>query len=64
LIAIPRWPAARTSGARSATVREAVVALDVPLKMKELKMMDQIGMTPAQRAKVMGGNAARLLKLN
>jgi predicted TIM-barrel fold metal-dependent hydrolase len=27
-------------------------------------MMDQIGMTPAQRAKVMGGNAARLLKLN
>ena len=36
----------------------------VPLKMKGLKMMDQIGMTPAQRAKVMGGNAARLLKLN
>jgi hypothetical protein len=27
-------------------------------------MMDQIGMTPAQRGKVMGGNAARLLKLN
>jgi predicted TIM-barrel fold metal-dependent hydrolase len=27
-------------------------------------MMDQIGMTPAQRTKVMGGNAARLLKLN
>jgi predicted TIM-barrel fold metal-dependent hydrolase len=26
--------------------------------------MDQIGMTPVQRAKVMGGNAARLLKLN
>jgi predicted TIM-barrel fold metal-dependent hydrolase len=26
--------------------------------------MDQIGMTPAQRNKVMGGNAARLLKLN
>jgi len=36
----------------------------VPLKMKGLKMMDQIGMTAAQRAKVMGGNAARLLKLN
>src|SRR6202790_2946573 len=36
----------------------------VPLKMKGLKMMDQIGMTPAQRVKVMGGNAARLLKLN
>ena len=36
----------------------------VPLKMKGLKMMDQIGMTPAQRTKVMGGNAARLLKLN
>ena len=36
----------------------------VPLKMKGLKMMDQIGMTPAQRDKVMGGNAARLLKLN
>ena len=35
----------------------------VPLKMKGLKMMDQIGMTPAQREKVMGGNAARLLKL-
>src|SRR5580698_222025 len=36
----------------------------VPLKMKGLKMMDHIGMTPAQREKVMGGNAARLLKLN
>jgi aminocarboxymuconate-semialdehyde decarboxylase len=36
----------------------------VPLKMKGLKMMDLIGMTPAQRGKVMGGNAARLLKLN
>jgi len=36
----------------------------VPLKMKGLKMMDQIGMTAAQHAKVMGGNAARLLKLN
>jgi predicted TIM-barrel fold metal-dependent hydrolase len=36
----------------------------IPLKMEGLKMMDQIGMTPAQRAKVMGENAARLLKLN
>src|SRR3984885_13870777 len=36
----------------------------VPLKMKGLKMMDNIGMTPTQREKVMGGNAARLLKLN
>jgi aminocarboxymuconate-semialdehyde decarboxylase len=36
----------------------------IPLKLPALKMMDQIGMTPAQRAKVMGGNAARLLKLN
>jgi predicted TIM-barrel fold metal-dependent hydrolase len=27
-------------------------------------MMDEIGMTPAQYEKVMGGNAARLLKLN
>jgi aminocarboxymuconate-semialdehyde decarboxylase len=36
----------------------------IPLKLEGLKMMDQIGMTPAQRAKVMGGNAARLLKLN
>jgi aminocarboxymuconate-semialdehyde decarboxylase len=36
----------------------------IPLKMEGLKMMDQIGMTPSQRDKVMGGNAARLLKLN
>ena len=36
----------------------------IPLKLPALKMMDEIGMTPAQRAKVMGGNAARLLKLN
>jgi len=36
----------------------------IPLKLAGLKMMDQIGMTPSQRAKVMGGNAARLLKLN
>jgi aminocarboxymuconate-semialdehyde decarboxylase len=36
----------------------------IPLKLPALKMMDQIGMTPAQREKVMGGNAARLLKLN
>jgi predicted TIM-barrel fold metal-dependent hydrolase len=35
----------------------------VPLKLKGLKLMDEIGMTPAQYAKVMGGNAARLLKL-
>jgi aminocarboxymuconate-semialdehyde decarboxylase len=35
----------------------------IPLKMQGLKMMDQIGMTPAERDKVMGGNAARLLKL-
>jgi len=35
----------------------------VPLKLKALKMMDQIGMTPEQYKKVMGGNAARLLKL-
>jgi predicted TIM-barrel fold metal-dependent hydrolase len=36
----------------------------IPLKLPALKMMDQIGMTPGQREKVMGGNAARLLKLN
>ena len=36
----------------------------IPLKLEGLKMMDKIGMTPAQREKVMGGNAARLLKLN
>ena len=36
----------------------------IPLKLPALKMMDQIGMTPVQRGKVMGGNAARLLKLN
>jgi aminocarboxymuconate-semialdehyde decarboxylase len=36
----------------------------IPLKLQGLQMMDQIGMTPGERAKVMGGNAARLLKLN
>jgi aminocarboxymuconate-semialdehyde decarboxylase len=36
----------------------------IPLKMKGLRLMDEIGMTPQQREKVMGGNAARLLKLN
>jgi aminocarboxymuconate-semialdehyde decarboxylase len=36
----------------------------IPLKLEGLAMMDQIGMTPPQRDKVMGGNAARLLKLN
>ncbi len=35
----------------------------VPLKLKGLKMMDQIGMTDNQYKKVMGGNAARLLKI-
>lgn len=36
----------------------------IPLKMMAVKMMDEIGMTAAERDKVMGGNAARLLKLN
>jgi predicted TIM-barrel fold metal-dependent hydrolase len=36
----------------------------VPLKQKGFDMMSQIGLTPAQYKKVMGGNAARLLKLN
>jgi len=36
----------------------------VPLKQRGFDMMSQIGMTPAQYTKVMGGNAARLLKLN
>jgi len=36
----------------------------IPLKMQGIEMIDQIAMTPAQRDKVMGGNAARLLKLN
>jgi aminocarboxymuconate-semialdehyde decarboxylase len=36
----------------------------IPLKTMAIKMMDEIGMTPAEREKVMGGNAARLLKLN
>jgi predicted TIM-barrel fold metal-dependent hydrolase len=36
----------------------------IPLKRAGLEMMDQIGMTPDQREKVMGGNAARLLKLS
>jgi predicted TIM-barrel fold metal-dependent hydrolase len=35
----------------------------IPLKREGLEMMDKIGMTPAEREKVMGGNAARLLKL-
>ena len=35
----------------------------IPLKRAGLEMMDQIGMTPPEREKVMGGNAARLLKL-
>jgi aminocarboxymuconate-semialdehyde decarboxylase len=36
----------------------------IPLKMQGLQIMDQIGMNAEQRAKVMGGNAVRLLKLN
>jgi predicted TIM-barrel fold metal-dependent hydrolase len=36
----------------------------IPLKMMAVKMMDEIGMTPIDRDKVMGGNAARLLKLH
>ena len=39
-------------------------AADDPAQDGGLKLMDQIGMTPTQRDKVMGGNAARLLKLN
>ena len=35
----------------------------VPLKKKGFEMMNKIGMTPAQYTKVMGENAARLLKL-
>ena len=36
----------------------------IPLKREGLDMMDRIGMTAPERGKVMGGNAARLLKLN
>ena len=36
----------------------------IPLKREGLAMMDQIGMTPSERENVMGGNAARLLKLS
>jgi aminocarboxymuconate-semialdehyde decarboxylase len=36
----------------------------IPLKMQGIQLIDQIGLTPAQRGKVGGGNAARLLKLN
>jgi len=36
----------------------------IPLKLQGIELIDQIGLTPAQRDKVMGGNAARLLKLN
>jgi predicted TIM-barrel fold metal-dependent hydrolase len=32
--------------------------------MQGIQIIDQIGLTPAQREKVGGGNAARLLKLN
>ena len=35
----------------------------IPLKREGLEMMDRIGMTREEREKVMGGNAARLLKL-
>ena len=35
----------------------------IPLKREGLEMMDRIGMTGEEREKVMGGNAARLLKL-
>jgi aminocarboxymuconate-semialdehyde decarboxylase len=35
----------------------------IPLKRQGLEMIDRIGLTPAQREKVMGGSAARLLKL-
>ena len=35
----------------------------IPLKRAGFEMMDRIGLTPAEREKVMGGNAARLLKL-
>jgi len=35
----------------------------IPLKREGLEMMDRIGMTVAEREKVMGGNAARLLNL-
>jgi hypothetical protein len=36
----------------------------VPLKQKGFNLMNDIGMTKPQYDKVMGGNAARLLKLN
>jgi hypothetical protein len=36
----------------------------VPLKMQGFRMMSEIGMTAQQYDKVMGGNAARLLKLS
>jgi predicted TIM-barrel fold metal-dependent hydrolase len=36
----------------------------IPLKLEGLAMMDKIGMNAQQRDQVMGGNAARLLKIN
>jgi hypothetical protein len=36
----------------------------VPLKQKGFDLMSNIGMSKTQYDKVMGGNAARLLKLN
>jgi aminocarboxymuconate-semialdehyde decarboxylase len=62
------WAPAAACALKSVGADNFLFATDsppmVPLKMQGLLMMDEIGMTPAQREKVMGGNAARLLKLN
>jgi predicted TIM-barrel fold metal-dependent hydrolase len=36
----------------------------IPLKREGLEMMDRLRLTPLEREKVMGGNAAWLLKLS
>jgi predicted TIM-barrel fold metal-dependent hydrolase len=62
------WPAAAECALKSVGEDHFLFGTDsppmVPLKMQGFNMMSQIGMTPQQYDKVMGGNAARLLKLN
>ena len=61
-------PLAAAMCLRTVGADQFVFGTDAPpliaLKREGLEMMDQIGMTPLERDKVMGGNAARLLKLS
>src|ERR1700726_3417239 len=60
------WPAAAECALKSVGEDHFLFGTDsppmVPLKMQGFNMMSQIGMTSQQYDKVMGGNAARLLK--